>query len=463
MTTSDAVLHGTAWTRGGLGAAALLGGGFLLGAALSAVGAMAGPSAVVAAPVVLAAVLSVLARPSRAVTLVVLAVPIGFVPVPVAGLQVVEVTVLGATGLVVLHQLIRGQAPLRWPAVAWWPAAMLGLGALSTATAADTALAVKQMALLVGGLLLFLTTVTVVRDLAVLRRVTRWLAGVGGLVSAQGVLGAGQLQARAGGAAVDNRPTGIFTSPNQLGAMAGITVLLGVALVLGARSTRDRVVGTVAAVVGLTGLAATLSRGAWVGVAVALLVLVAVSPEARRSSMRGLVPVVLVLAVAGALLAPHVQPQVEVVRDRFDTLATGQTSRYDNRPAIWAEAVRQIRDAPLLGQGPGTFPVVSRYGVAETTTGGANHAHNTMLNVAAEFGLPVLLLLVGFALAIAGAARQAAVRLQPADRGLVLGVGSALVVQVAHGLVDYTLRNAVLAMVTWLLAGLLVAAREVTR
>lgn len=433
----------------------------VVGILLAGIGDQFGAMAVVAVPLLGGVVVVALTRPWAAVLLVVAAIPAGFVVVPVAGLQLIEVAVLAAGGLTIVGRLASGEAPLPWPRLAWWPLGIIALGLVSTTSAPDLQLAAKQMALLAGGMLLLLTTVAVVSDTERLRATMVAFAAAGAGVSLHGVSGSGQLAARLGGLSVANRPTGIFTSPNQLGALAGIVVVIGVALLVGATRRSHRVVGIVAAVSGAAGLAVTLSRGAWLGTGVALLAFLVAVPSARRASLRWILPLSVVAALGGSVALPETGTQVQVVRDRLGTLTAAETSPYDNRTDIWAEAVRQIRDAPVTGQGPASFPVVSQRSVSEASFVGANHAHNSVLNIGAEFGLVGLALVAGFAVSLlTGLVRAMRRAGSSADRALLAGCGAALMVQVTHGLVDYTLRNAVLAMVTWLLTGMIVAAVE---
>jgi O-antigen ligase len=342
--------------------------------------------------------------------------------------------------------------------VIWWPVAIGLLAILSTTGASSLTLAIGQLLLLAVGGLAFLTVVGAVQQSGdVSRIVAAWCAaGLG--VSLHALSGAGELAATSGGLTVDGRPTGIFDSPNQLGAYAAMTLMVALGLTLSARGGWLRLLGVATAAASAGALGLSLSRGAWVGGGVAGLLFIAGLPAARRLFGRLVVPTVSVAVIAVGLLLPEAPPQLEVVGQRFETLAAGETSPYDNRDAIYAEAIRQARDAPLLGQGPANFPEVSERAASESSFVGADHAHNTVLNTAAEFGIPVVFLLVGFALVLLRTARQASRRLaRPRDRALAAGVGAALVVQVVHGLIDYTLRNATLAVMTWVTAGLIVA------
>lgn len=440
---------------GGLGIAAA---SAVVGVVLVALGALTHPIVSLLLPLVLVGGLAAFARPWLGVAAVVAAVPLAVAGLQLGPLDPIEVVVVGAAGTTVLHRLVRGRSPLPWPAVTWWPVA-IGLLAIMSATGATSlTLAVGQLLLLAVGGLAFLTVVGAVEEAVDVRRIAAaWsLTGLG--VCLHALTGAGELAASSGGLTVAGRPTGIFDSPNQLGAYAAMTLMVALGLALSVRLGWLRLLGIAAAGAAGAALGLSLSRGAWVGGGVAALVFIAGLPAARRLFGRFVVPTASVALIVVGLLLPDAPPQLEVVGQRLETLAAGETSPYDNRDAIYAEAIRQARDAPLLGQGPANFPAVSERAASESSFVGADHAHNTILNTAAEFGIPAVLLLSGFAVVLLRSARRSARRLLRArDRALAAGVGAALVVQVVHGMIDYTLRNATLAVMTWVTAGLIVA------
>lgn len=458
---------GHAITTGGVAGRALRGLGVgivvasssaVLGVGFVALAAATHPLVAVLLPLGVAGAVTALDRPWTGLAAVVAAVPLGVAGVQLGPLDPIELLVVLAAGTTVVHRLLQRRTLLPWPSITWWPVAIGCVAVLSATRALDLALAVGQLLLLAVGGLAFLTTVGAVDGSRDVRRVVTAWCVVGAGVGLHALTGAGDLAATSGGLTVAGRPTGVFTSPNQLGAYAGMTLLLALGLLLSDGSRRQRTVAVVAALAATAALGLSLSRGAWVGTGVAGLLFVSVVPAARSLAGRWLVPGLAVIAVLGGLLLPQAPTQVQVVSQRFETLTEGETSPYDNRDAIWAEAIREARERPWLGQGPANFPVVSRRATSESSFAGAEHAHSTPLNTAAEFGIPALLLLGGFTLALLRAARRTVRRLpRSGDAALAAGAGGALLVQVVHGLVDYTLRNATLAVLTWVVAGLVVA------
>jgi putative inorganic carbon (hco3(-)) transporter len=448
-----------AWMLAGLAA-----GGTGLGIALAALGVRYGPWAPVAVAVLLVVVVGGLARPCWAVALVFGAIPIGAVEVGPLGIPIIQVAVLGCAALAMLTRVSAGLAPLPWSWVMWWAVAIVGVAVLETPLAINPDAAVRQVAQLVTGVLVALAIVTAVRRM----QDVRWLIGavvlVGTVMCLLALPGAGQLRPRYGGAVVENRAQGLFTEPNQLGSFAALLVFLACALWLGGRSGPVRTVAGLAALVAVTALALSLSRGSWLGAATGSVVLLATLPMARRR--------LLLLAPAGAAallvlvaLQPDL-PQLGVITERLQTLSNPTASPWDDRPGIYREAWREIQDRPLTGFGPGGFPVASSRAESEVRTIGAYHAHNVLLTVAAEAGIPVVLLLVGFTLSVGVVALRAIRRLRswgrPRDAALVACLAAALMMVVGQGVVDFTLRNPIIIVLVWSVVGLLLAADRVS-
>ncbi len=154
--------------------------------------------------------------------------------------------------------------------------------------------------------------------------------------------------------------------------------------IFGGRTRRVRVTATIMLLLVLAALALSLSRGAWLGAAVAALFLLVTLREAREKLLLILLPVAVIFALLWNVI-PKAEP-VQVVTARAEAFTT--LSPYDDRDAIWREAIREIKSDPWTGQGPGGFVVASARAGSEASTVSAFHAHNLLLNWAAESGLP---------------------------------------------------------------------------
>ncbi len=128
----------------------------------------------------------------------------------------------------------------------------------------------------------------------------------------------------------------------------------------------------------LVALSLTLTRGAWVGVAVGVALLF-LSKDFR---LLALIPIVI---VTGVLLAPQtLTDRVYSIFDRNDL-----TSR--DRIAMLEAGAAIVKDYPLMGVGPDQIErVYPRYRVPDAIKPTNPHLHNVPMQIAAERGLLAL-------------------------------------------------------------------------
>jgi O-antigen ligase len=432
----------------------------VIGVGVAAVGQAFGPAAMLGLPIALILLIAAINRPAVGVALVLLVIPFGLKTLPV-GFVAVQGVALVAIGGGILHRLARGRLPLTWAAPLWWGLAVLVACLLATPRALDSTLAVKQDIDVTLGLLLVLTVVDAAVSMRTVRRLVHVVLVVGAGISLLSLTNASGLRAAAGGLRVDHRLQGTFTEPNQFGGFCAIVLMLSIGTALGARTRGERWLASLAGVPAGVALLLALSRGAWIGTMLAGVLMLIMVAKARRA-LAASVALLLVLAPLLGVLTPDI-PQVRIVRERVSTLRLSERDPYDNRPAIWREALREISTSPVLGKGPGQFPVVSTQAASQASTVFADHAHNVLLTVAAEVGIPAALCLVGFTLTCLTLLVRSVRRLRAdPDAILLVGIGAALTALVGQGLVDFTLRNADVFLLMSVLAGLLLAATRST-
>jgi O-antigen ligase len=443
---------------------------FLAGLALTAFVdrfADASPWALLALPLAPLLALLVLAAPTIGVVLVFLTFPIGTLDAPtgVFPLQAVEAAVLAVVTVVVLRRLASGTMPLPWSPPLWWAVLLLGWTLLGLQSAVDESLAVRQVASLFGGLLLSAAVLAACRQMNDVRLVVGAFVAVSAGIAIASFAGGVQLQSSYGAQTVGGRLQGAFDHPNQLGALCGLTAPIALGLAFGARTRTGRGASWCAFAVICTALLFTLSRGAWVGTALALLLMLVALPEARRAVALLAVPAVIVAAFVTAL-APVGGTEISVVGERAGALTA--LSPYDHRPAIYREAMREIRADPVTGSGAGGFPVASARAGSESSTVYAQHAHNLWLTWGAEAGIPAVIFILGLAISLGLAARTAGRKFRRADRladrAITVGLAAALLSVLGQGFFDYVFRNSVVNVALWAVIGaLLVCRREALR
>jgi putative inorganic carbon (hco3(-)) transporter len=410
--------------------------------------------------------IAILINPLIAILAVIATFPVGSVAQSVGPLriQAVEVAVFVAAIVVILRRLAVGRIPLPFAGPLGWAVALFLWTLLSVYSAIDHTLALKVLFSLLGGIICATVVLAGCRDMRDLRFLLGGFVASGiaiGLITFTETKGLGSVSTEFGGSEiVTGRLQGAFDSPNQLGSFCALMVPISAGLVFGARTARWRVMAAIALGVLLVTLMLSLSRGAWVGAAIALLFMLIKLPQARRLLLILAIPLTVVGFFVWSLTPT--KTDVKVVGERARAITV--LSPYDDRRVIYREAYREIRENPVLGVGPGGFPVASTRVVSESATLSYAHAHNLYLNWAAEVGLPSLVIIIGFGIALGFAARTAGqgarVRGDPRDRALVVGIAAALLTVPVQGFFDYVIPNPVVYTAMWTIIGALLVARR---
>lgn len=231
----------------------------------------------------------------------------------------------------------------------------------------------------------------------------------------------------ASGNYASNGRLGVLFDPNFFAAELIPAIVISFFLFVSAESTRVRVAAAVVAVVDVLAFALTQSRGGIVGMAVALVAAVVLAGRARPR----IVAIVLVVIAAG--LSYYAVYRPAHVAGSFSTGLSGASS---GRSDEWRIALRMLDGHPLGGVGLGNYPIAE----PSYATGTLNlnfvrlvvtdrlAAHNSYLEVAAELGIPGLVLFLAvlwLALRAAGKSlgslEDALDQREFAARGLVAG------------------------------------------
>jgi putative inorganic carbon (hco3(-)) transporter len=298
------------------------------------------------------------------------------------------------------------------------------------------------------------------------------LVGLIGLLQIAGLDLAGLLGVKqcfaASGAPCDNvvvtdgvpRATSVYGHPNNLGLYLGrvwpVAAALAVAFLKNKEQTIKAPFFGLCALLCLGGIAASFSRGAWLGAILALAVLTLIlSPiqrQAKQQTAKGtilpftfyLLPVLLIIVVAG--LAFSIRGDV----------TAGSTPP---RLLLWREALGYIRQYPL-GIGLDQFgyyhdPSYERSLIDPALVGTseqyAAHPHNLFLDILLRLGP---LGLVAFGWLLARFFRRGVRMVRRRGMPLALGALAAMTAALAHGLVDNFYFVPDLALAFWLLLAL---------
>jgi O-antigen ligase len=200
-----------------------------------------------------------------------------------------------------------------------------------------------------------------------------------------------------------------------------------------------------ALLIGLAGLLVSLSRA---GIALGVAGVVATLWLGTRSRPPTLRLVIVCLALAIAVV-PLAQLGTDALQHRFESSAEDFTSP-GSRGTVWRDTFDLARAFPVLGSGFGTFSAIYPKFRSPEVRDFYSHAHNDLLQFAAEGGVIGALLL----LALLGSLGR---RLFAALRGeygaLAIGTAVGLSAALLHSLIDFNFHLPANAAVAAVLAG----------
>ncbi|MCD4690951.1 O-antigen ligase family protein [bacterium] len=180
--------------------------------------------------------------------------------------------------------------------------------------------------------------------------------------------------------------------PNFLGAFLIMSMPIWFFAVDHLKRWYHKLLADAAILLGLLGLLFTYSRSAWFGVLAGIGML---GLSDHRALKRIVVFIILFAIVAqGMSLLYTERGVVELVSLRFEQL---NRSDYSARPAIFRSALEVIGRNPITGVGPGAFPW---HADNSMVAGVLSQAHNLLLTIAAEDGIPAALFFIAFFLGI---------------------------------------------------------------
>ena len=275
----------------------------------------------------------------------------------------------------------------------------------------------------------------------------RALAGL--LVSSAVVSVAGTVLFVAHGASFAARSRGpvghYMTFAGQL--LLVISVATPIALL--AKATKWRLLAGSAASLGAIALVGTFTRSAWIGLGVALVVmLAAIRPK--------WLPALAVLFVALYALAPH------SYRDRLNSAFDPHHPMNLERTYMWDAGIRMFKDHPITGVGLADLhPVYDRYRSAASHER-AGHLHSVPVQIAATMGLVGLLAYAALFIALllcATTGLRPMLRAPSLETGLRVGVLAALCGFFVAGMFEWNFGDEELLYFLFTLAGLAWSAR----
>ncbi|HJO06306.1 MAG TPA: O-antigen ligase family protein [Chloroflexota bacterium] len=404
-------------------------------------------------------------RPHPGIGLAVLAAAIPLRSIAGGAISGANIGLTEPAALLALFWLVAYRRPgaLPLPRMLVAPGLFLGFAAISAAWAIDSSQSFKELAKWGQAAIALFAAMDLARcpsdlkPVAVVAGVA--LAGEVVLATAQAALGLGPDSFRVGGL---TRAYGTFEQPNPF---AGYLVLQLPFALAGALiwNGKWRWLALGVAALAMVGIVLSLSRGAWLGGVVGMLVAGWLAAGMSRGLLKwaGLVVAIglaffllsrgsgVVPATAGTILSGE--------RDLVDLASNSGSADFAvmQRVAFWVAGARMVADRPLTGVGLGNFDEGYpdyNIGIWDESLG---HAHNFYLNLAAEAGLISAGLFVVFLGGVMLRGLRAGGR-APASRVALIGATGSLTAFAAHSLVDSVFVGG-LGLILGVAAGLILA------
>lgn len=234
------------------------------------------------------------------------------------------------------------------------------------------------------------------------------------------------------------RPGSLVGNPNSLGAFLVVLFLLCAGRWMSVSNRLGRSVLLVYGLSILLLLAATFSRGAWLGAAAGIVAFVVLQQPPRLSRptdfIRSLSPRTRLRLVSGAVVA-----MVAVIVAGFLIAQSfGESGRsLGLRTTIYQNALDIFAEQPLTGHGLFTFGGEFARMQSQPPQQPHSHAHNGVLQVAAELGVVGIVALMASVGIVARLILANVAGSEARDRALIAGGGAALVGFGVHHLVDF--------------------------
>ena len=309
-----------------------------------------------------------------------------------------------------LGLLLRPQE-VSFPAPARWATALVLWGLVTTFTSISPQTAYTALIELLKALVIFFVVMHALRTPQQLRSYVLLF-----LVAFLIYPGRGTLQNYVTGNNLVGRAiwNGIYSNPNDL---AGITLLvLGLALAIATVKTQNRRVRQAAiAYVPMTVLIILLtqSRGAFIGLLVGFGPTI-LTRMRKRPSIAG--PVLIIVLLAAVLVPAAAWHRFQDISKVTSSETISEADKYGSaaqRLDILKVGWHIFVDHPLLGVGIGCYPEANAVYAPQL---GRRDAHNTYITLAAEMGVPGLLLWLGMARSVLARVRRRRRSIEADDR-----------------------------------------------
>jgi len=180
-----------------------------------------------------------------------------------------------------------------------------------------------------------------------------------------------------------------YYNPNPFGGYLSMVILIALVMIVLTRDLGKRLLIGYGICLMFIAFILTLSRGGWVSFIFALL-LMAFLHQHKFGVLHGKALVSILPVVAVIFLFSAIFGYVNVKNEVIGLFNKNRIESVSGRVPIWKGTLEIIRAYPLLGAGPGTFPLLCERYVNKSIGGGDlrdKYAHNEYLQTMSEWGI----------------------------------------------------------------------------
>ncbi len=252
---------------------------------------------------------------------------------------------------------------------------------------------------------------------------------------------------------ISGRIVSLWENPNVLAEYLIVTFFVSFGCLIGLKKASGKLLALLSLAASGFCLILTWSRGAWLGVAVAFVLMLLVLSYK-------FVPVVLLLVVGGIVSFVFLP---EAFAERVSSILTFSDSSVLYRLNIWKGCSALIRRTFLTGVGVGEEAFSQAYhSFALPGIEGAPHSHNLFMQIVIELGVMGLLVFVIFLVLMLRSVFTLfrARSMKPSTSVMALVLTSSVFALLINGLTEYIWYNPRIFLLFWLILGLVGAARR---
>jgi len=250
---------------------------------------------------------------------------------------------------------------------------------------------------------------------------------------------------------IKSRVGSTFENPNVFGEYLVLIIPVAIAMLWGSKNWLSRIAALGLGLIMLAALAVTYSRGAYIGLVLAL-GLFAVLRDRRF----------VLLGVVGLFLLPFVLPPSVI--NRFASIGNLQDTSSSYRISVWLGSLRIAKDFWPSGIGLGIEPFKLIYPKYSLTAAYAHHSHNIYIELLIETGIVGFILFLSMLVVFYKEIFAGFYKTR--DRFIstfMIAVGAGLTGYLAQGMVENIWYNYKVLMSFWVMLALGMAARELAK